>query len=708
MNWDKKDIDVNSVKELTLKYDIDALSAAIFVRRGVTESEELKFFLEEDLRFWHNPFLFESMEDVVDRILQAAQEEEHVLIFGDRDVDGITSTVIMYETLSDIGLEPYWRVPVGKDSYGLTMEIIDEYYEKGVSLIITVDCGSSCFDEIAHARNLGMDVLVLDHHNQREGQLPDALAIINPKLDECSYPFKGLAACGVVSKVTWALCFAGIETLYKQKLCFLNIEEEGELLWVTAVKLWNFIDINRFDRVLQGEEDVRNLVEFLQGEQIVVYNQPRMNSFFSRIFGSGTDVNVLDLQPEILRVFPAYQGRTLREMLPLSRMARYSEKNFTTTDLLVHFFISYIEKRNEEKFRIFYRSLDLTAVGTIADLMPLEDENRLIVKKGMNMLNTTGRKGLQALLLKLKILGKNIKTKDVSWTIAPVINSAGRMAQADAAVELLLSLDSDKRNEQALRLCSLNTQRREQSEEVWNSVYPAAHECLEKFQNKVVFVFDEKLSRGITGITASRMQNVFNVPAIALAPQDDIVIGSIRSVGDFNIEVFFNSCDHLLLDWGGHECAAGFSLMKKDLFKMEAILKKLIAEKKLFKKTGIKDNSLNIDAEIPEEYLVPSLMDTVDLFEPYGEGNRSLVFMTRNMVINQINFMGKTEQNHLKMLLDGGLHKWPAVFWNAAERVGRDFTKEDRVDVVYHLSRNYYQGRESLQLIVLDMKRCRN
>ena len=207
MEWNKKKIDPDSVKGLAERYGIDILTASIFSRRGITDSEDLKFYLENDLRYTHNPFLFEEMEDAIDRIRQAAEEGEKVKIFGDRDVDGITSTVILKKGLASIGIDADWSLPEGNDPYGLTMEGVDKFAEEDGSLLITVDCGISNFREIEYARGKGIDTIVIDHHLPSE-EIPPAVAIINPKSNDSCYPFRDLAACGVVAKVVWALSFS--------------------------------------------------------------------------------------------------------------------------------------------------------------------------------------------------------------------------------------------------------------------------------------------------------------------------------------------------------------------------------------------------------------------------------------------------------------------------------------------------------------------
>ncbi len=193
MRWIKDDIDAGLVRTMARAYDIDLLTASILARRKVTDPEQVLFFLEDDLRYLHNPFLFDSMEDAVDRILLAADEEEKVLVFGDSDTDGVTATTLMVEALASVGIRATWRVPMGEEAYGLSIAAVDDFAEQGGNLIITVDCGISNHEEAAHAAALGIDLIICDHHKLQAESPPEAIAVIDPKIAGCGYPFRDLA-----------------------------------------------------------------------------------------------------------------------------------------------------------------------------------------------------------------------------------------------------------------------------------------------------------------------------------------------------------------------------------------------------------------------------------------------------------------------------------------------------------------------------------
>ncbi|OQY39291.1 MAG: single-stranded-DNA-specific exonuclease RecJ [Spirochaetaceae bacterium 4572_7] len=704
MNWEKIDINSNTVKSLQGRYGVSSLLASLLVRRNITDPDDIKFFLENDSRYLHNPFLFKDMEDVVDRVHVAIDEGEKILIFGDKDVDGVTSTVILYEALETLGLDVIWRVTVGDNGYGLSTETVEEAYKNNISLIFTVDCGITNFESINMAKDMGMDVIILDHHNQRPGELPKALSIINPKLDDSTYPFSGLAACGVVSKVLWALSFSFLDTLYKSNICFLDITESNGVVEITASKLYNLLSISRVSVNLDCSlEDKERLVNFLQGEQILIYNEGSLSNILKDFFGSGYNINLLNIMPEIQRVLPGVGGRPLGDLLEKSKMKLYSPNGFTQMDLIENLFITYVERRYSEKFTMFTDSLDLVALGTVADMMPVKDENRILIKKGLKLLRSSKREGLQALLLKQNLLGKNITSKDISWVIAPVINSAGRMKKANMAVELLICKDRDMKHKLTLDVLAVNKERRELSDSLWLSCFTQLNESFEEFNNKIVFAYHDDMIKGITGIIAAKALSVFSVPGIVLARDGEFVVGSIRSRGELNIGTLMVNCGSMILEWGGHKSAAGFRLKYSDMPKLKALLKKEIKKEGIIDKVNRNNKSVKVDASIPNSYLNPGIIDIYDTFEPFGDGNPQLTLTTKGVKIIDINFMGKGEKKHLKMLLEIGEQRWPGIFWNAAELVGTEFTKDDVVNIAYRVERNFYGGNETLQLIILDI-----
>ena len=702
MLWQKQFLDSTLVRRVSQEYGVDLLLASIIVRRNLHERRDIKFVLEDDLMFTHNPFLFNEMEEAVDRILLALEEKEKILIFGDRDVDGITSTVLLTETLQSLGGEVQWRVPMGDDPYGLTLAAVEEFAAGDGTLIITVDCGISNRQEIERARELGIETVVVDHHNPPD-ELPPAAAIINPKIEESGYPFRDLAGCGVASKLVWALLFAR-SPFYNQSVCLLNVRPGNDTYFVEAVKMVNLVET---DRVLEnlnpgmvGLADTR-LYRFLEGEEILVYDAELQEKMLRRIFGPDTLIALNDLKGEMGSMFPALKGASLLALREKSRIGKYEESSLEEIDVLVNLFRSFIHRKISALSVDYPRTLDLVALGTLADLMPLVDENRILVRQGLKILNATTRKGLRELLFQKNLLGKRIGTTDISWQLSPSINATGRLGRPDTAVRLLLAENEDELKALGEEIESLNKERKKLGETVWSRVFPKTRQNLEDLKGNMVFISDPAIHRGITGIIASRLSNSLKVPAVVVSHFDGKAVGSVRCDPPFNVRTFLSNFEDLLIDYGGHDCAGGFSMLEENF---EPFMHRVRTYARAMVPLEVAEERLMIDAELPASYMTPDLIQVQESFEPYGEGNPPLVFMARGMRILQADLMGRKEVVHLKLLLEGGSHKWPAVYWNAAGRLGRDFDVGDSVDVAFRLGRNYFNNAETLQLTVLDLQ----
>lgn len=705
MVWNKKELVAEEVRSFATRFDLGLLESSILLRRGVVEGESLLSYLEEDLRFTQNPFLFREMEDVVDRIMGARDDEEAVLVFGDRDADGVTSTVILVEALRELGLNVQWRVPLGDDAYGLTMEAVDAFAAEGGGLIVTIDCGISNTKEIVHARDLGLDVLVLDHHVAPE-ELPPALSIVNPKVPGETYPFASLAACAVAAKVVWALRFSATP-LYNQKMCVLHCRQAEEGLIVEAALLVNLVERKRLRLVFDAKStasDLSLLVAFLQDREIFVFDERTQVRLLRMLFGPGVEIGVADLAPQIRQAFPSLAQQGFEDLKAKSRLPRYRSET-SDLDILISLFTSWVYKANPSLGADFLPVLDLVALGTLADLMPLEGENRILVKLGMQTLNSTRREGLRALLMRLKLLGKPLSTTDVSWSLTPVINAAGRLGCPDKAVELLLTEDEARRRALAAELEDLNHQRRQLGAAAWDHVLPMARSSFEALAERMTLVYDPSIARGITGILASRLMALLGVPAIVVTLQDGRCIGSLRANRSFETRRFLDAFSDLFTDYGGHDQAAGFNFPEERWPEFEARLRTLLPGFPLGAEGEVQ---IEIDADLPLEYLKPDLLQIVDHLEPYGEGCRPLVFAVRGLTVLTLDLVGKTGAQHVRLTLDGGAYKWPAIYWNALDKLERrEFGAGDRVDAAFQLSRNYFQGQEKLQLTILDLVRSR-
>jgi single-stranded-DNA-specific exonuclease len=713
MNWEKKDIPPEKVKEISAKYGCDLLTASILTRRGITTGESIKYFLEEDERFLHNPFEFPGMEDAVERILAAKEEGEKVLVFGDNDVDGITGTVLLTEYLGGMGLDVSWRIPGADDPYGLSLEAVDEFAAAYGTLIITVDCGISRIDEIKRANELSIDVIVTDHHEPQD-ELPDALAVINPKLKNTTYPFKDLSGCAVAWKLVTALRFSQSE-LYGQPVCLLNTRPLNDAWIVEAVKMRNLAIIGTIcETIVPGKLHISDtrLPAFLEGQQILVWDAPLQKRVIARLFGNGVEIGMLDIAPEIGRTIPPVAGKSLLRLKELSAIAKYADRETGEIDVLASLFCSYAQRkesrgRTETAVPVF--ETQLAALGTIGDIMPLLDENRIIVRAGVRSLipsaggRTAPKPGISELLDKLELSGTNFDVKDIAWKVCPAINAGRRMGSPEKAAALFFEKNAALREKLATELVAMNRQRKQMEDEIWVKLEPMAYKSLSEFSEKIIFVYGQEINKGVTGLIAQRAVRRFNVPAIAVSFGADVYTGSIRSARGFNIGSLLEQCGDLFIDCGGHEFAGGFSLKPENWELFNERLKKASFSMEL---ADTMEECILIDAELPLEYLTPDILNLVDRFAPYGNENEPLIFMAKKLYVEELNFIGKNESKHLKMTLATGKHKWPCLYWDAASRViNKEFDKGDYVDVVFTITRDWYKGIATPQMMVSDLKK---
>ncbi|MCL2806069.1 MAG: single-stranded-DNA-specific exonuclease RecJ [Treponema sp.] len=707
MKWDKKEISSDLVKDISAKYGCELLTASILARRGICTGEAIRFFLEDDILSLRNPFALDGMEDAVERILAAKDEGEKVLVFGDSDVDGITGTALLAGYLENMGIDVTWRIPTGEDAYGLSMEAVEDFAAIDGTLIITVDCGISRFAEIKRAQELSIDVIVTDHHEQQE-ELPSALVIINPKLKNSTYPFRNLAGCGVAFKLVSALRFAQRSELYGQQICLLNTRPANETWIIEVAKMRNLIVTNTLtEAIVPGRISISEtrLPAFLQGQQIFCWDAALHKQTFAKLFGNSIEVGMLDIAPQIGKAIPQTADQSLLRIKELSKIAKYSDRDLSELDVFINLFTSYAQvcAKNPADTEGENADIQLAALGTIADIMPLLDENRIIARRGIEALKKNPRQGLLQLLQKLDLAGR-FETKDVSWRLCPVINAARRMGSAETAAALFFEKDAVKREKLAGELVSMNENRKELEEETWSVIETMAYKSFEEYEEKLVLIFSEKINKGVTGLMAQRAVRIFNVPSIAISVNDEYCTGSIRSARGYNIHILFQQCADLFIDAGGHKVAGGFSMEMKN---WDAFIKNLkeIACAIEFEEEQTTE-TIQIDAELPHSFLSPDILKTIDMFEPYGNDNEQLNFMTKKLIVRETNFIGKPESKHLKLILDTGKYKWPALYWQNADRViNKEFGVNDKVDIVFNVTRDYFKGNETPQLMILDLKK---
>jgi single-stranded-DNA-specific exonuclease len=701
MIWEKAPLDQSKVRNIADRYGLDLITASILARRGIEDPGELLFYLETDTRDLHNPFLFVEMEDAVERILAAKEEGEKVLVFGDRDVDGITSIALLVRTLVSLGIDVSWRLPLGDEPYGLTIQAVEDFAALDGTLIITVDCGISNLREVSRALELGIDTIVVDHHNPPE-ELPRAHAILNPKVEDSGYPFRDLAGCGVAAKLVWALRFAGTG-LYNEAFTLLNVRPGNDTYILEAVLMRNLVVMDSITETLvPGIVTVEGsrLAKFFAGH-VLVYGAKVQKEMLRKIF-TRADIGLFDMEPEITKVFPDIRGKSLLRLRETSRLGLFQPEAPGELDVFVDLYTSWVIKGNPKLSDSYTALFDLVALGTIADMMPVYNENRIIIRSGLEILNSARpRDGIRELMRLRDLLGKPLGVRDVAWQISPPLNATGRMGEPDRAVRLLLSDSQEERDSLARGIVELNDQRKKIVDDMWEIILPGARESLEKNDGKFVLVCDPRIHRGITGLLAQRLVKFFDVPSAACAVLDSKVIGSLRSTRGYAALSFLEKCADILAEYGGHDFAAGFNFSLDRIPVFQKRLEELVPGIVLGEKD---EEKVSVDAELPPKFLKPDVEGVLRFFAPHGEGNPALTFMTAGAVVEDISFIGK-DKDHTRLLVRAGDYAWPAVFWNSAQRVGRDFSKNDKVDLVYQLEKNFFQNKETLRLSIIDIKR---
>ena len=719
-NWVKKPVTKQEVEALCSEYNLknkisenaEKILASILVRRGITSGKELLYYLEEDLRFQHTPFSFTGMEDAVERIMQAKEEGEKILIFGDSDVDGVTSTAILYEQLLAMGLDVSWRLPLDDDGYGLSIAAVEDFAAQDGTLIITVDCGISNNEEIKRANELGIDVIVTDHHNPPE-VLPEAIIIIDPKLEDSGYPFDGISGAAVAYKLVSALRFADTD-FYNAEICILELSEnsEEEAFNVDCVKIRNLVKIKELhEKIIPGKTSIYDLKlpYFLQGQLIYSWDSKATLNLLSQIFGNGIEFNINDLRSEVSAIIPAMKTKTASDLAAMSQIAKYSDNQSSILDSIYNLYITYCKKviaqKKPQQLSDEQKDIQLVALAALADIMPMKNENRIFVRSGLlSFKKNRPRPGLAELFNKMSINIEALTSTDLSWNVIPALNAAGRMGKSDLALKLLISDNPKEREVLANQIFALNEERKDLVSSAYYKIHDSAEKSIHDHNEKLCVSIDEEINKGVTGILASRLMQDFNVPTIAITWSGDVCTGSMRSCRGFIATTFLDSLGDIFINHGGHNFAAGFSFYKSNL---DLFLGKIRDYSKSIE-LAEEESTIDVDAEIPPANLITEVFKLLDIFEPCGAESPELVFMTKGIKLVDTMIVGKKEPQHLKLLFEAGnpqngIIKIPAMFWGQAERLKKDVSIGKKYDILYNMSRNYFNGIKTNQLIIKEL-----
>ena len=672
------------------------------MRRGITTGQDILYYLESDLRFQHNPFLFNSMEDAVERIIQAEEEGEKVLIFGDRDVDGVTSTTILYEYLKQRGVDVQCRLPLESDGYGLSKKSIEEFAAQDGTLIITVDCGISNFEEIDFAASLGIDVIITDHHNAPE-TLPQAIVILDPKAPDSGYPFADISGAAVAYKLVSALRFAHSD-FYNSEICILDVSNEQ----INCIKIRNLVKVKELHETIIPEKtsiyDLK-LPYFLQGQVIYAWDANKTKQELAQIFGNGIEFNIYDLRSQVAQIIPSVKNLSTEQINNSSKIAKYNEGEPDILETLYNIYVTWCYKSisltNKNYLSNERRDLQLVALAAIADIMPLKNENRLFIKAGIDSIKHDGpRPGLAELFCQLKINTEALTSIDISWTVTPALNAAGRLGQADVALELLINEDPKKRNELAVKIYELNEQRKDLVNKAAWKIKDIIQSNINQNQDKLCVIIDEEIHPGITGNLAGKIMQDKNVPSIIITKSDGVYKGSMRSCRGLITTSFLSEFGDFFINYGGHNAAAGFSFESD---RLELFNKKI---QEIIPSINLEEENLdiNIDAEIPPQLLKPESFDILNKLEPFGAENKELLLVTKNIKLCDAMVQGKKEPYSLKLVFDTGKNKFPGMFFGQAQRLKQDIQVGKNYDILYTMVYNYFNGNVTPQFRIKEVR----
>ncbi len=564
--WEYKNKVLNQeqINKISKIYKIPRIISTIILNREIPEDEILSY-LSKSIKNIIPPYDMLDTQKAVDRIFKAINDKEKIVIYGDYDVDGITSTTLLYDFLKSNGADVSYYIPDRKDEgYGINIMAVNKLSRAGNKLMITVDCGITAVGEVEFSKLQGMDVIITDHHTCKERIPTAAEAVINPKREDNDYPFKALAGVGVAFKLVLAL----------------------------AIKL-------------------------------------------------GINTN-----------------------------------------------------------ECFNRYIDIVAIGTIADVVSLTGENRIIVNRGIMAIANSPRPGVRALLEVSGALNKPITPITVGFSLAPRLNAAGRLSSATTSVELLLEKDYSKALEIAKALDDENKKRQEMERTIFNEALDMIRSDVNFDKKKVIVLAKEDWHHGVIGIAASKINEMFYKPCILISHSNGIGKGSGRSIPSMNLFDALSHCTDVLSDFGGHAIAAGLSINMADF---DAFCEKINKYADTVLENDDMTPRLKIDCTLSAQHITLGLARLISKLEPFGTGNEKPVFSLLDAEVINISTAGN-ENQHLRMKIAKDNVILNCIGFGMAEFSGI-IQPHSRVDVAFTLEINNYMNNETVQLALKDIKR---
>lgn len=701
--------------------------------RGITSKEDIYDFFFQDIYSLSNPFNIRDINVFVDRIKEAVENDEKILIYGDKDADGVTAASIIYNTLKVVTKNVEAFVPNHTTGYGLSKAVIEEYANSGVSLIITVDCGISNAEEVEFARELSIDIIVTDHHDIPE-ILPNAYAVFNPKLSNTGFSSKNFSGCAVAFKLMQAFVFSYTKICNKDIIVLdYKIDKNKNIIkTIRALKSTNFVisdevfgfelidDNNKYksiymdyyDEFMSEDEVLEELASYMfEGDGTVLVltgGEDRLKKLLSFYEKYEIYLPEYDSVYDLLQLGVRYGNININNMKTLDDFALalnvniYRYENIEYRDLIIKmeifrrlFYIS------QKQFQNYIRKKSiLVLLGTVADVVPLIEENRAYVKCALKELENTSHIRYNIMLEKINLLNSKIDTQTVSWRLAPFINAAGRMGSPETALKLLTS----ELKEDALRLSeeiyNMNETRKSLTESNFSIVneYIKINGCLDF---PIIVVKSKNIEQGLTGLIAGKVLSEYGKTAVIMYESDDgICIGSIRSRGDDNARDMLEYANIYLTKFGGHKNAAGFTLNAENFDKFKNKIVKYAASQNF---TSEKNDYI-FDMEINLKNIDMKLAKSLELFEPYGFGNEEPLFISKNVKVNNIIRMQKNNKLHLRIELFQDNKKISGIIWNSNEEEVQKLLSSNYIDIIYKLRVNRFAGSEDVRIYIENYK----
>ncbi len=558
--WTLKHFGKIEEDKMNKKIGISPEISQILKNRDIITEKDAEIFMNPSLDYLRDPFLMKDMQKGVDRIKEAIKKNERIFIYGDYDVDGVSSTSILVLYFKSIGYSINYYIPNRlKEGYGISTEALEKINEMGCDLLISVDCGITSAKEVEFAKTLGMDVIITDHHECQD-EVPDAIAVINPKQEDCTYPYDFLCGCGVAFKLIQAL------------------------------------------------------------------TPP------------------------------------------------------------------------QEFKKTMYDYLEIVTLATICDIVPLKDENRIIVKNGLKMMKDGRNIGLKELIKVCGIDTHQVKSSHIGYSVGPRINASGRLGYSYLGVELFTADDPKKAKEIALDLEEKNSERQLIESKMYSEAEEIINSDASYQDDKVLVIANEGWQHGIIGIVASKLTEKYYKPTILLTIEDKMATGSARSIKGFSIFDALVNCKDLMEKFGGHEQAAGLSMNSENIDELRRRVNE-IANYNLTQEDMIEN--VKVEYELQEGQISLDLVDELHMLEPFGMSNPTPRFIMRDLLLSNIGFVGAAKQ-HLKLTLQKD-QVYEAIGFNMAY-LADDFVRGDKVDVLFQLDENNYNNNRKVQFLLKDIR----